>query len=649
MRSRVSLLALLLALQAVAESGKNPVLLIGDEVGPWKDIFSSVGLTLGEASDLPPSALSARADAGSIVIVQGHSEFAAAFGIHPGAKRVTTRHITDARDPKLPVIWQRSLDLPEVSLPPDAVIFAQEHWTGMPVLAGLRRGKGAVLWLAAPPGVGGYERFPYLLHALVDLGLDVPVTSNRLWAFLDTSYRSRVDVEYIADRWKRIGLSALHLAAWHYNEPDAERDKWLRQLIDACHRRGLLVYAWIEFPHVSERFWQDHPEWREKTALLQDAHLDWRKLMNLRNRECAKAVEAATSSLMSRFDWDGINIGELYYESLEGTANPARFTPMNDEIRAEYKALSGTDPYDLFRPGARQEAMAEFLQYRAESARRMQSEWMAFAESLRASRPWLDIVLTHVDDRFDTRMRDLIGADAARVLPLLKQHDFTFLIEDPATVWHLGPGRYRQIAERYAPITPRTDRLAIDINIVERYQDVYPTKQQTGTELLSLVHIAAQSFQRVALYFENSISRPDFDLLPAAAAAVSRLERPDGSMIVDSPFGTGVKWSGPALVDGKPWPVVDASGTVWLPPGAHVLTAAPRATELRVERLNADLKSASVTGSTVQFAYQSTARATAILSHRPKVLEVDGEEIEPQWFGDLTLVLSRGQHIVTMR
>ncbi len=61
--------------------------------------------------------------------------------------------------------------------------------------------------------------------------------------------------------------------------------------------------------------------------------------------------------------------------------------------------------------------------------------------------PDLDIVLTHVDDRFDTGMKDAIGADAARVLPLLESHEFTFLIEDPATIWNLGPQRYAEIGQ----------------------------------------------------------------------------------------------------------------------------------------------------------------------------------------------------------
>jgi hypothetical protein len=70
-------------------------------------------------------------------------------------------------------------------------------------------------------------------------------------------------------------------------------------------------------------------------------------------------------------------------------------------------------------------------------------------------------------------------------------HSFTFLIEDPATVWNLGAQRYQAIAERYRPLTPHTEKLAIDLNIVDRYQNVYPTKQQTGTELFQLVHQAA--------------------------------------------------------------------------------------------------------------------------------------------------------------
>ena len=653
MPSRIRKILLLVAAATTVASAQvtSPVLLLGGEPGVWKEIFASVGLTLGEANDLPPAALPAKIDTGAIAILQGPSPFAEQFGIRQsGNKNTTTRQIRDVHAPDLPVIWEHALDLPKMTFPAEAVVFAKEHWTGAPVVVGIRRGKGAVLWVATGPGSEGYARFPYLMQALADLGLKVPARSNRLWAFLDTSYRSRVDIDYIADRWQKLGISALHVAAWHYNEVDPAHDALLQKIIDACHKRGILVYAWLELPHVSEKFWADHPEWREKTALLQDAHLDWRKLMNLRNRDCFQAVSTAVKQLASRFDWDGINFGELYYESLEGAANPARFTPMNDDIRAEFKALTGTDPLHLFQTSAtaKPETMQDFLQYRAESARRMQAEWMQVASSLRENKPWLDLVLTHVDDRFDGSMREKIGADAARVLPLQKEHDFTFLVEDPATIWHLGPGRYKQIAEKYKPITPRPDRLAVDINVVERYQDVYPTKQQTGTELFRLVHTAAESFPRVALYFESSLLRPDLDLLPAAASGISRLEQRGEGVVVESRFGAGVRVSGPVSVDGKPWPIASGS-TAWLPPGAHVVAPAPARNSVLVENLNAELNNAQVVGSAVQFGYQSGSRALARLSRRPKSVEIDGDQVTPEYFGDSVLVLPRGQHVITLR
>lgn len=71
-----------------------------------------------------------------------------------------------------------------------------------------------------------------------------------------------------------------------------------------------------------------HPAWREKTAAQQDAALDWRKLMNLTNCECFEVAADGVRRLLDRFDWDGVNLAELYFESLEGIGNSSRFTPM---------------------------------------------------------------------------------------------------------------------------------------------------------------------------------------------------------------------------------------------------------------------------------------------------------------------------------
>jgi hypothetical protein len=252
-----------------------------------------------------------------------------------------------------------------------------------------------------------------------------------------------------------------------------------------------------------------------------------------------------------------------------------------------------------------------------------------------------------VDDRFDPTMREKVGADVSRTLPLLAAHDFTFLIEDPATVWNLGPQRYPQIAARYKPLTPRQEQLAIDINVVERYQDVYPTKQQTGVELFQLVHQATSSFARVALYFENSILQADWPLLSASASSVERVEQAGSKLTVQSTRGVGVAWPGPVLVDGKLWPVTDGS-TVWLPPGAHSIEPSPDLPPLRLEAFNGELKSAAARASSIEFAYSSSARALALLDRIPSHVEIDGAEVAQPLFAGKVLFLPRGQHLITL-
>jgi hypothetical protein len=262
-------------------------------------------------------------------------------------------------------------------------------------------------------------------------------------------------------------------------------------------------------------------------------------------------------------------------------------------------------------------------------------------------------VLTHVDDRFDTGMKDSIGADAARVLPLLASHNFSFLIEDPATVWNLGPQRYPEIAKRYQPLTPHTSKLAIDINIVDRYQDVYPTKQQTGTELFELVHLASIAFQRVALYFENSILKPDLGLLAASSAVLTHYEKDHRKVTLESPSDVELVWNGDgALVDGKPWPFLSKS-LVRLTAGKHVIEPTAHREGISVVDLNAKLRSASAEGKRLSFQYSSDSRAIVRFDRKPVHMELDGFAFSPgcvssrDAVNDCAILLPGGDHSVS--
>ncbi len=597
-----------------------------------------------------------RVSRGAALILEGGSPLAVSFGFVPGSTTIPAIHAVDEHNPTLPIVWEKSIAVPRFELPPAAHVFARERWTGAPLIAGLHFGSGAVLWIATNPGTSGYERYPYLMQALADLGFGPSFRSSRLWAFFDYSYRTRANPDYLAAKWRAAGIGALHVASWHFYDADAARDEYLRLLIQACHRQGILIYAWVELPHVSEQFWNAHPEWREKTALLQDAQLDWRKLMNLQNPDCVKAIRIGLRAMMQRFDWDGINLAELYFESLEGAGNPGRFTPMNEDVRAAFRAEAGWDPLDLWKQRTDAASLRRFLDYRAGLVRKMQEDWLAVGLEFRSFRPGLDIVLTHVDDRFDTGMKDAIGADASRVLPLLDTNAFSFLIEDPATVWNLGPERYPEIARRYAPLTTHTEKLAIDINIVDRYQDVYPTKQQTGTELFELVHMAASAFPRVALYFENSILKPDMSLLAASSATVKSFAQDAAGISIDSPDGVELIWNrGGALVDGHPWPLISKTAII-LPAGVHRIATAPARTTLAITDLNGTLLSADGTDTQASFRYRSDSRAIATFNHKPAALDLDGQTFAftcaassaPET-SDCAVLLPRGEHSITAR
>jgi hypothetical protein len=583
----------------------------------WARVLGSVGLDLAPG---PPS----------FVLLEGDSPQSRQWGFRPTGKSVRVASVEELGEPKLEVVWQKPVTAPLYELPPGARVFTREKWTGAPLVAGMRRDGKAVLWTITDIGERGYERFPYLLHALHSLGIEFPFRGGRTWAFFDDSYRLRADSDFLARRWRKAGIAAIHAAAWHFYEPDAGRDEYLRKLIEACHRQGILVYAWLELPHISEQFWEEHPQWREKTATQQDAHLDWRKLMNLADPNCSQAAEAGLRALLNRFDWDGVNLAELYFESLYGPSAPDRFTPMNDVVRADFRAKAGFDPIELFRQDSPRywerdrAAWKRFADYRASLTVRLQQRWL---QAARGWKPDLDLVLTHIDDRFDAAMRDNLGADAARLLPFLGRLDFTFAVEDPATVWDLGPERYAEIARRYARLTRRLDKLAVDINIVPRYQDVYPTKKQVGSELFQLLHGSSQSFARVLLYFEESIGAADYDLLAAASAAVSRFEIEGQARIITAAQTAGVRWQGPARVDGRPWPALDGS-IAWIPAGRRRIERDPAPLRFHLLWLNADLIGARALPDGVELQYRSSARAPALVDFRPGEIEIDGRPAE---------------------
>ena len=212
--------------------------------------------------------LTERVEQGAFVIVEGASTAAEFFGFRAGKDHVVVGSVEDVHRPKLPIIWQKAVELPRFEVPKAARIFAKERWTGAPLIAGYTQRPRRVScgWPPIPASAATSASRTSCKRSTIS-ACNAPFRSARLWAFFDSAYRMRVDLDYFAARWRASGIAALQVAAWHYYDPDPERDRYLKSLIEACHRHGILVYAWIELPHVSGQFWKAHPEWREKTAL----------------------------------------------------------------------------------------------------------------------------------------------------------------------------------------------------------------------------------------------------------------------------------------------------------------------------------------------------------------------------------------------
>ena len=143
----------------------------------------------------------------------------------------------------------------------------------------------------------------------------------------------------------------------------------------------------------------------EKTAVLQDAQLDWRKLMNLQNPQCAMAIRPVISTWRSA-STGMASISRNSTSSLWRARQPGPVYAHERECAVAVQAEGGSDPIDIWNGRHRRESLRQFLDFRADLARRMQEEWLSAAEKWK---PGLDLVLTHVDDRFDTGMRDSIG------------------------------------------------------------------------------------------------------------------------------------------------------------------------------------------------------------------------------------------------
>jgi hypothetical protein len=618
---------------------------------------------------------------GGRAVIEGRSGLSERLGFAFSSRMLTVSHARDLLFPDSEITWARPAEVDRFEPPPVSTTLVEDSESKTPLAVASREGDGLIVYFATDldPDTGlGYARYPYAFeHLRQRFGFAPPLTASGAEFYFDPGLREQAQIEKLVASWQRDGIRAVYAAAWHFYP------KWsydYDRLIRLCHERGIAVYAWFELPQVSEKFWDEHPEWREKTATGRDTDAGWRKMMNLANDECRASVLDFVAELIDSHDWDGVNIAELGFDT-NGLGDAAAYAPMNADVRARFRKEASFDPQLLFDPLSlyywqkNGDALARWSTFRSNLVR----EWLvAVLDRVGESRTrkQLDVICTALDSIHNPRVTEKTGADIRDVIALMKRYDFTLQVEDPAERWGNSPTRYREFGETYSKLVSDRSRLMFDINVVrDRVRGMGPTALMSGTELALAAASAVRAGNgRVAIYSEASLRPEDRALLPTVLGSAARLNATDPAAVAinktvrvqlwEDQLGIQNRSNGiedgpnePApVLDGERW-VAGDNGEIIVPAGEHRIGGPAREEKftdrlgigVRVKDISADVTRVERTSLGVAISYLSPRRSWVTVAREPRALRIDGQSIRASLHhsGSTWLVeLPAGHHVV---
>jgi uncharacterized protein YdaL/uncharacterized lipoprotein YddW (UPF0748 family) len=585
------------------------------------------------------------------VIFEKDTELSQNIGITPLERVIQVKDVIDEYFPQVGITWKESDSLKEFYVNIDYVSYYSDKDTELPIVIGGEYGEGKYLYFATyfdPVTGSGYGRFPYFIDLLKrQFNLGPTVRRDAVEIYFEPGDREDISIEDLIKLWRSNGVRRIYVSAWHFYENyayDYER------LINLAHKNAMLVYAWLEFPHVSVKFWDDHPEWREYTADGKEAIIDWRRHMALNIEPCKRAIFEELEKLLTNYNWDGVNLAELFYESQHGFERPQIFTPMNRKIRQTFKNLEGFDPVLLFDTESKyfwkqnSEAKNRYGNFRENQIINLHREFLNFLHQIKTnSNPDLQIIVTTIDNILSPQTGEGTAVNTKRIAELAKEFPFTLQIEDPQRLWSLGPERYTKILNVYSEIR-KTMPLILDINVVP-YRDMKksnaPTQQPSGIELYNLAKAASNDGTRLAIYSEASIYEVDFPFISYVLASDVKEELLENSWIFEAPYTVNflidAKSHKDLLVDGNYWPGY-YKGKVILPKGKHEVESFSNLkrfvtrfkSNTRLVNISGELISLFAISRGIEFEYESFEPNIVIISDNPKEILVDKKVVNPE-------------------
>ncbi len=585
-------------------------------------------------------------ESGGNIITDTKNDLAAELGISFTNTQIRVSRIRDRYFPEERIAWRYPELISKFETEGVDEVFCVDDVTGTPMAVGKRVGKGKVIYFNSrfdSYSQHGYSQYPYLLEYVRKyFQLRPIVRRENLEMYFDPGYRKTYSIESLVKQWVREGVHIVHVAGWN-QFPKYTYD--YRRLITLAHSNGILAYLWLEPPQVSKKFWDEHPQWREKNYKGEDIPPLWRYTVALEDDSCLSAMSQEYRKILDGYDWDGVNLAELYFEAGKGFDNPLIFSPMHPSAVREVRRRYGIDLASIFN------AQSPFywktnpivknavVDYRVNQLTIAYDTLLTAFSAIAKGKPGFQIVVTAMDSYGSPELREFLGVDMNQIVELRKKFHFMLQVEDPENLWSTDPGRYREIGKRYAALLGGDSALALDLNILSfrKKESItpFPTLIQTGTESYYLMKEASLGAPRLTVYSESSVNPQDLSFFANALAAQVRYRFTGNGYDLSSPYSIVCKMPkaiSEINVDGSPLSPFRDNCFV-IPAGEHrvtlnrnpVNTFSTNELQAKIMSITGNLLSSAHGLRTITFEYESGTRTIASFNVAPSSVKVDHE------------------------
>ncbi len=579
---------------------------------------------------------------GGDLMTDGQNNILEDLGIKLSDSHIRVGKIRDKYFPEQDIQWRNSEVIAKFDLDNYEELFCTEETYGSPIVCGKAFGKGKVLYFAArfdPYSEIGISNFPFAMEYVRRYFNIQPLfRRENLEMYFDPGFRNAYPTEDLIKLWVNEGIRIIHVAGWHQYEKYTYDYK---RLLELAHANGILVYAWLEPPQVSQKFWMDHPQWREKNYLGKDVRPSWRYPMAMTDASCLEVMITEYRNLLDKYEWDGVNLAEVYFEAGEGLNAPELFTPMHSSAQTLFKNKFGYDLTSIFNASSKNywansaQAKSNVIEFRVDQLSAIYTKLLSVFSFYVQKRNGFQMIVTALDNLGSPELREYIGTDIKRIIGLNKQFQFTLQIEDPEKRWSEDPYRYARISSQYRELLG--NKFMLDLNILSfRKPDAvtpFPTLIQTGTECFHVVRAAALN-SRFTIYAESSINQQDLFYLPYANSAALQYRDTTNGYIVETPYSVFLKLPDEkhdVKIDGN-FVAASRDNHFLIPAGHHFIEVGIKASDAfsshdlqtRIMSITANVLSVAYDVSNVRFTYESDTRTLASFDREPVRITIDG-------------------------